>query len=667
MQQLKISEIIKLIENQKTFEAIASDNSFKIKVNKYVPYCCTAIHDGSNLRASLKDKIAINEYGRWYEEDPFTGEFIGALPITLIGMDSRYEYDLNRSPENCIFEEAWGNKVWKKPLTASEKRISKQKHANFYKVVAALIGKLESLYGSCVIYDVHSYNFQRWDREVPLFNIGTERIDIAKFEPYIENWRQELSNIEIPGVINKTRINDVFYGRGYNLEFVTQNFPNSLVLATEVKKVYCNELTGEDYPKIIRELQQKLKIAILNNAQYFSEVNTNWKSTNTAHLLDHKNDPAIYKVDKNLYRILKGFELLAYVNPTNSRAQEKRFIKSNFTKVPKFNYAPIKINPFELKQKLSGLKTGDISDVSIRQLYESVINSYFDKIDLLSSLNSKKFLYNSLRYFGRPSTKDLANAQYLLHLPAVPSEPKRPPQLNIDEVQDIFKKGIQEYGIDCKIELSKKVISQVMVLNSKKTVLIRPDAKFTKRDINALIEHEIGVHMLTTENSMNEKLKIFNLGLPVNTLTGEGLAILSEYLSGNLTLDRLKKIALRVVIVDMMCNGADFIECFNYLRKDQNIDYSEAYTIVTRVFRGGGFTKDYLYLRGFVKILKAWKSDMDLTPLLIGKTSIEHYDIINEMIERKIVSSPELITKSFKFPQSSKNDEIYYYILSGLQ
>ncbi len=667
MLQLKISEIIKLIQSQKTFEAVASDNSFKIKVNKYVPYCCTAIHDGSNLRPPLNEKIAINEYGRWYEEDPFTGEFIDALPITLIGLDSRYEYDLNRNPENCIFEEAWGNKVWKKNLSAVEKKVSKQKHANFYKVVAALIGKLESLYGSSIIYDIHSYNFKRWDREVPLFNIGTERIEVERFEPYIENWKQELSLIEIPGVINKTKINDVFFGRGYNLEYITSNFPNSLVLATEVKKVYCNELTGEDYPKIIRELQQKLKRAILNNAQFFSEENTNWKSTNTAHLLDRKNDPAIMKVDKSLFRMLKGFELLAYVNPSNSRAQERRFIKSNYTKEPKFNYAPIKINPFELKQKLSGLKTSDISDISIRQLYESVINSYFDKIDLLSSLNTKKFLFNSLRYFGRPSTTDLVNARYLLHLPPVPSEPKRQPQLHIDEVLKVFKQGIQEYGIDCKIELSKKVISQVMVLNSKKTVLIRPDAKFTKRDINALIEHEIGVHMLTTENSISEKLKIFNLGLPVNTLTGEGLAILSEYLSGNLTLDRLKKIALRVVIVDMMCNGADFIECFNYLRKDQNIDPGEAYTIVTRVFRGGGFTKDYLYLRGFVKILKAWKSDLDLTPLLIGKTSIENYDVINEMIERKIVSSPELITKSFLNPLSSKNDDVYDYILSGLQ
>jgi hypothetical protein len=74
--------------------------------------------------------------------------------------------------------------------------------------------------------------------------------------------------------------------------------------------------------------------------------------------------------------------------------------------------------------------------------------------------------------------------------------------------------------------------------------------------------------MVTTMDSNLKKLKIFNLGLPVNTLTQEGLAILGEYLSGNITLHRLKKIAYRVIIVDMMCNGADFIECFNLLRND---------------------------------------------------------------------------------------------------
>mgnify|MGYP000073311010 FL=1 len=62
MKRLEIKEIIQLIESEKHFEAIASDGSFTIKVNRYLPYCCTAIHDGSNIRSELKAKIKHDEY-----------------------------------------------------------------------------------------------------------------------------------------------------------------------------------------------------------------------------------------------------------------------------------------------------------------------------------------------------------------------------------------------------------------------------------------------------------------------------------------------------------------------------------------------------------------------------------------------------------------------------
>lgn len=667
MQKLTIKEIVNLINAGKTFEAEASDGSFAIKVNRYVPYCCTAIHDGKKLRNGLKDQIAIDEFGRWYEEDPYTGKFIESLPITLIGIDSRFEYDLNRKPEECIYEDAWGEKVWKKPLSAKQKQTGLQKHTNFYTVVHALIAKLEELFESCVVYDIHSYNYQRWDRPVPLFNIGIERINKRKYNKCINHWKSELSSISLTGIANTTATNDVFYGRGYLVEYISTRFSNSLVLATEIKKVFCNEETGQSHPKVIRELQQKLKKAILNNANFFSQEKTNWKPQGFLKLLDNKMDPAIETVDKALFKLLNGFELLAYVNPVNSGTELKRFAKSKFTEPPKFRYGHININPFELKQQLSLLKTQAISDVSIRHLYESVINSYFDKIDLLGALGTKKFLYNSLRYFGRPSKKDLTNAQYLLHLPAIQTEPTRVPVLAIEEVVNRFKQGLDDYGIQCKIELSKKVISQVMVLNSKKTILIRPDAQFTAKEVNALIEHEIGVHMVTTQNSSDQKLKVFNLGLPINTLTQEGLAILSEYLSGNITLKRLKKLALRVVTADMMCSGADFVESFNYLTQQQNIPAEDAYTIVTRIYRGGGFTKDYLYLSGFVKILKLWNDQTSLKPLLVGKTSIDFYATINEMIEREMIQKPKFITKSFENPVEYTNHDLYEYIISGLK
>jgi len=665
--KIEISDIIKNIEQEKLFEATSSDGGFTIKIAKYVPFCCTAIHSGSNLRQELHKKIAFNEYQRWYEEDPFTDDFIKSMPVTIVGNDSRFEYDLNRKPNECVYDEAWGKMVWKKKLTIHEISISKQKHSNYYKVLHALISKLEALFGGCIVYDIHAYNYKRWDREVPLFNIGTEKIDIEVYGETVNNWLNELNNIVLPDIINCAVTNDVFFGNGYNLEYITTNFGKTLVLATEIKKVYCDELTGDPYPKIIHKLQQFLKIAILNNTNTFCRKLEKWNHFSNISLLDKNINENLLKTDKQLFDLLKNIEVLAVVNPINTSIEKNKFFKNKFSKVPNFRYNPIRINSFNLKQDLLSLPLQDIQDVSIRNLYKAVVNSYFDKIDMISSLNTDKFLYNSLRYFGRPSKKDLQNASYILLLPDISDEAKKQPVYDAKTAMVSFKEELDDYGIEAKIEMSNMVISQVMVLNSKKSILFQPQAIFKRKELQALIEHEIGIHMVTTTNSNRQKLKIFNLGLPVNTLTQEGLAILVEYLSGNITLHRLKKIAFRVIIVDMMCSGADFIECFNLLRNDYNVEQNIAFNTVTRVFRGGGFTKDYLYLSGFVQMLRFWEEQHDLVPLLVGKTSLLYYNTIEEMIGREMISPPKFITKSILKPKTEQNNSIYSYILSGLK
>ena len=124
---LTIDHIIKKIKKGEVFEAVPIDYSFHIKIRDYIPYVCAAIHAGHNFRNNLKDKVLHSEYERWYEEDPHTDTFISSMPLTIVGLDSRFEYDLNRSPEKCVYKDAWGKPVWKKPLSKSlEKRKSKK-------------------------------------------------------------------------------------------------------------------------------------------------------------------------------------------------------------------------------------------------------------------------------------------------------------------------------------------------------------------------------------------------------------------------------------------------------------------------------------------------------------------------------------------------------------
>lgn len=270
MQRLSIDAIVSKIETEQVFHAVAEDYSFTLKIDEYVPYVCGAVHDGHQFRKELWDNCLHSEYDRWYEEDPETKNMVISHPILIAGCDSRFEYDLNRDPENAVFDTAWGKQLWEKPLLDSEKQKSLQKHTAFYKVVDALMSKLESKFGVCVVYDMHSYNWKRWDREVPTWNLGTSNIDNDRFGDIIESWREMLLSIELPHNIRQTAlINDTFQGNGYFLKFITKNFKNTLVLATEIAKVYCDEYKQINYPEVVSAVEQQLQVLIPKHADEF--------------------------------------------------------------------------------------------------------------------------------------------------------------------------------------------------------------------------------------------------------------------------------------------------------------------------------------------------------------------------------------------------------------
>jgi len=276
MQKLTVSEIIKNIESEICFHAVSDDYSFTIKIDKYVHYACGAVHDGHQFRKELWDNCLHTEYDRWYEEDPETKNMVVSHPILITGRDSRFEYDLNRTPEEAVFETAWGKQLWKSPLSSEQKTKSQQKHTNFYKVVTALISKLEEKFGVCIVYDMHSYNWQRWDREVPTWNLGTSNVDNKRFGNCIEIWRKALSTIKFPNNIKQTaKINDTFYGNGYFLRFITNNFKNTLVLATEIAKVYCDENNQIIYPEVVTAVENQLKDLIPKHASEFYKTFAN--------------------------------------------------------------------------------------------------------------------------------------------------------------------------------------------------------------------------------------------------------------------------------------------------------------------------------------------------------------------------------------------------------
>ena len=83
-------------------------------------------------------------------------------------------------------------------------------------------------------------------------------------------WRKSLSELQLPnGIVSTSAINNTFYGNGYFLKYITKNFQNTLVLATEIAKVYCDELTGIIYPEVVNAVEQQLQNRLYDHAMQF--------------------------------------------------------------------------------------------------------------------------------------------------------------------------------------------------------------------------------------------------------------------------------------------------------------------------------------------------------------------------------------------------------------
>ncbi|WP_245686971.1 flavohemoglobin expression-modulating QEGLA motif protein [Shewanella colwelliana] len=352
-------------------------------------------------------------------------------------------------------------------------------------------------------------------------------------------------------------------------------------------------------------------------------------------------------IDAPLHQLVADIDILDAVKPLNNVEQKQAFFDNQFSVEPSFIYAKENIDPFKLKRALFNLPLETLKDDDLYTLYLDVIDSYVDKVDQYKSIGSTDFLYDSLRYYGEPSEKDINNAQFILHLPDDPDD-------NVGKLQDaqaicqILSSMAAQEGYTWQLQMDDSMVANALVSGTK--VRINSRAILSHTDSLALAHHELGVHLVTSLNAQSQPLNVLSLGCPLNTMTQEGLAILSEYLSGNLTLKRLKILALRVMAVASMIKDKDFRSTFLLLKEQYGVEDNLAYTITVRVYRGGGYTKDHLYLKGFSMILNAYETEANFNHLLTGKTSLAYLPLISRLISKGVLIEPKYVTPSYKQP-----------------
>ncbi|WP_452222026.1 flavohemoglobin expression-modulating QEGLA motif protein [Lacinutrix salivirga] len=376
--------------------------------------------------------------------------------------------------------------------------------------------------------------------------------------------------------------------------------------------------------------------------------------------------PNLIDIDSNLNRLVKKIELLNYINPLNIESEKKLFFSSKYNYEPQFKYPKIRFNGFKLHRLFFSQRLERIKDDVVRELYKEVIYEYSGLIECIETINTgRKFYYNSLRSFGTPTERDIENAKFILRFDDRNFEEDMLPLYTADEAISYFEEFSKRYDFKYNIKKSTNISAAAMVLNNTQTLLLKKNHKFSKNQLQVLANHEIGVHMVTTFNGLDQPLKLFSNGFPNNVETQEGLAVYSEYMSGCLTITRLKELAYRVIASDSLAKGYDFSATFDLLFNQYKLNRDTAYSITLRVHRGGGFTKDHLYLTGLKKVYDFAKAGNNLNPLLTGKVTLEYLDKIEHMQSIGIAKQPKYITDAYINNDNTNKD--FDFILSSLK
>jgi uncharacterized protein (TIGR02421 family) len=375
----------------------------------------------------------------------------------------------------------------------------------------------------------------------------------------------------------------------------------------------------------------------------------------------------LFEIDKNIDDLVKKVELLSYVNPLNMEEEKQKFFQSKYLTDPKFVYPQIDFDRFRLHRELFSQPIERIENENTRALYEDIIYAYSGLIQCIETIGTKhKFYYNSLHSFGTPKEQDVENAKFILHFEEEdPRDEQFQPKYNAQQTAELFRSYSKQYDFTYEIKFSKDMSAIAMVLNNIKTLVINKNHVFSDNEIAVLTNHEIGVHMVTSMNGCLHPLKIFSNGFPNYEETQEGLAVFSEYMSNNLTVKRLKELAYRVIAVDSLAKGYSFSKTFRMFVNNYDLDRETAFNISTRAHRGGGFTKDYLYLTGLKKVYNYYKSGKDLKPLLRGKIALDYLENIESLATNGCAVDAKHITDSYV--ENNNTNKTVDFILENLK
>ncbi|WP_432411244.1 flavohemoglobin expression-modulating QEGLA motif protein [Rasiella sp. SM2506] len=418
----------------------------------------------------------------------------------------------------------------------------------------------------------------------------------------------------------------------------------SLIIGLAVPTIYQrpeeNQMFSIFYRKFASHFSEVIKRAVYE----FIRVQTSNPFAHYLMLGKTNLDRITMEADDTLADISEGMSFLMRTTPVNSSQEWENFQKSNFTKKPSFNYRLVALDPEQQKRKLYDIPLEKVDDPTLAYILRDKRLEIEKQLTMLEERETDSFRFIGESLYGAIKEEVLVGARDILTAFPEGDNPSEIEKFNCHDFAEHAQKEIDYYQekfpkLTLCLEIRKDVAG-IMVSETK--LLISDQLSMDSNRCDALIQHEVATHILTYCNGKRQPIKQMYAGFAGYDQLQEGLAVLAEYLVGGLTINRLRLLAGRVLAAHSLVMGASFIETFKLLNQEHNFPSKTAYYITMRIYRGGGLTKDAVYLAGLMNVLDYIKKGGKLETLYAGKFNTNHVPLIEELLHRNVLRKPEL-------------------------
>lgn len=361
--------------------------------------------------------------------------------------------------------------------------------------------------------------------------------------------------------------------------------------------------------------------------------------------------PIADRVDRVLADMDGEVDWLLALSPIDNEAMWNTFADSGYRRMPELKYIDLDVDLADVRRRLHALPVADIESPLLRDLLAEKQREMDRQVELVVQRGAGGFIDASLALFGGVDPDLLECAQAIMR-DVRPSAPLKA-DAGIDEMLEAVEAELGWYrescpGFHAEVVVDTDLNSMMMV--SHGTFYVDGDLRLPHARIQPLVQHEIGTHVVTRHNGGHQALRQLQVGLAHYDALQEGLGVLAEFLAGFMPGERLRVLAARVIATDMVLQGNGVPEIFDLLHNTHEMPTDDAFDVAVRALRGGGLTKDAVYLGGLRDLLGHLAGGGALEDLYAGKFALAHVPALAELADHGWAVRPEVLPRFLHQP-----------------